>query len=57
MVVYGVNLIRNKVVHGFFWSKEVSIFFKEDDETLDKSIILGVVMMSLCKFLGFFMVV
>jgi len=57
MIVYGVNLLRNKVLYGFFWCKEVSIFFKEEDETLDKSIILGVCMMSSCKFLGFFMVV
>ncbi|CDW86818.1 UNKNOWN [Stylonychia lemnae] len=57
VVVYGVNLIRNKVIHGFFWCREVSIFFKEEDDTLDKSIVLGVCMMSLCKFFGFYMVV
>ena len=28
MIVYGVNLARNKLLHGFYWCKEVSIFFR-----------------------------
>lgn len=57
LAVYAVNLIRNKIVHGFFWRKEVSIFFKEEDESLDYSILLGVVMMSFFKFVAFCLVV
>lgn len=57
MIVYGVNLIRNKFLHGFFWCKEVSIFFKEEDNTFDWSVLLGAVLMSLSKFCGFCLVV
>lgn len=57
MVVYVANFIRNKIYHGFFWSREVSIFFKEEDNTLDWSIVLGVFLMSFCKFCGFCLVV
>jgi len=57
MVVYGVNFIRNKLVHGFYWSREISIFFKEEDNSLDWSVVLGVFLMSFCKFCGFCLVV
>ena len=57
MTVYGINMIRNKLIHGFYWSREISIFFKEEDNSIDWSIILGVVMMSFCKFCGFCLVV
>lgn len=57
MIVYAVNLCRNRMVHGFYWSKDISIFYKEDDDSLDWSVILGVFLMSLAKFLGFCMVV
>jgi hypothetical protein len=57
IIVYSINMIRNKMLYGFFWCKEVSIFYKEEDNTLDYSILLGVFLMSACKFLGFCMVV
>jgi hypothetical protein len=53
MSIYLANAVRNKIVHGFFWSKEVSIFFKEEDGTIDFHNILGATLMALCKFLGF----
>ncbi len=56
-IIYGINLIRNKILHGFFWSKEVSIFFKEEDNKIDWLNILGVTLMSFCKFCGFCLVV
>ena len=40
-------------MHGFFWNREMSIFYKEEDNTLDWSIVLGLVLMSMCKFGGF----
>ena len=57
MIVYLVNLIRNKIYHGFYWSKEISIFFKEEDESIDWMNVLGVFLMSFCKFCGFCLVV
>ena len=51
VVVYAINYIRNKYVHGFYWSKEISIFYKEEDDTIDYTVVLGVFLMSLCKFL------
>ena len=50
-------MIRNKVYHGFFWSREISIFFREEDNTLDWSVVAGVVLMSICKLCGFSLVV
>lgn len=57
MGVYSINLIRNKVLHGFFWSREISIFFKEEDNSIDWVNIGGVFLMSFCKFCGFCLVV
>ena len=57
LFIYIANAIRNKIMHGFFWSKDISIFFKEEDGTFDYHILAGVVMLSLCKFLGFCCVV
>ncbi len=57
VIVYIANLIRNKYIHGFYWSREISIFFKEQDNSVDWSIIFGVMMMSLMKFCAFCMVV
>lgn len=57
IVIYAINAIRNKILYGFYWKKEISIFFREEDQTLDWSIVAGVLMMSLCKFLGFCFVI
>jgi hypothetical protein len=45
------------MIHGFFWCREVSIFFREEDNSFDWSILLGVILMSFCKFCGFCLVV
>jgi hypothetical protein len=57
IVVYSINLIRNKIHHGFFWCREISIFFREEDNSLDWSIVGGVVLMSICKFCAFCLVI
>lgn len=57
VAVYGVNFIRNKFIHGFYWSKETSIFFKEEDNSIDWGNVMGVLLMSFCKFCGFCLVV
>lgn len=44
-------------MHGFFWSKDVSVFFKEDDNSLDFENILGVILMALTKFCAFYFVI
>lgn len=43
-------------MHGFYWSKEVSIFYK-DDESFDYMNLLGVVAMATTKFFAFCLVV
>ena len=57
MLVYAANLLRNKYYYGFYWSRETSIFFRESDNSLDWSVVLGVVLMSFCKLCGFCLVV
>ena len=57
MLVYAANLLRNKYYYGFYWSRETSIFFREADNSLDWSVVLGVVLMSFCKLCGFCLVV
>ncbi len=57
MAVYAINLIRNKYMYGFFWCREVSIFFKPEDKSFDWTIIGGALLMSFCKFCGFCLVV
>jgi drug/metabolite transporter (DMT)-like permease len=57
LIIYLVNFIRNKLRHGYYWSKDISIFFKEEDNSIDWFIILGVVLMSTCKFIAFCFVV
>lgn len=57
MAVYAANAFRNKMIHGFYWSREISIFFKEEDNSLDWMNLLGVCLMSFCKFCGFCLVV
>ena len=55
--IYIANFVRNKIFYGFYWSREVSIFFKDEDESIDWHNILGVFAMSFCKFCGFCMVI
>jgi hypothetical protein len=55
--IYIINCIRNKVTHGFFWSRELSIFFKEEDNTLDYEILTGVFLMAATKFCAFYVVI
>lgn len=55
--IYIANMIRNKVMHGFYWSRELSIFFKDDDNSLDYENVLGVILMSFTKFFAFYFVV
>jgi drug/metabolite transporter (DMT)-like permease len=43
-------------MHGFYWSRDISIFFRDDD-TFDWFILLGVVLMSISKFIAFCFVV
>ena len=57
LVIYGTNCIRNKIMHGFFWCREISIFYKEEDNSFDWVIFLGVCMLSLIKFIAFYFVV
>lgn len=40
-------------MHGFFWSRELSIFYKEEDNSFDWEILMGVILMSLSKFVAF----
>lgn len=56
-LIYGINCIRNKIMHGFYWKKEISIFFKEEDDSFDWFIFLGVCLLSLFKFIAFCFVV
>ena len=56
-LVYSINLVRNRIIHGFFWRREISIFFKEEDNTVDWSIVFGVCLMSFCKLCAFSLVV
>ena len=44
-------------MHGFYWSREISIFFKEEDGSLDWGIVMGVVLMSFAKLMAFCFVV
>jgi drug/metabolite transporter (DMT)-like permease len=57
MSVYGVNALRNRLLHGFYWSRKISIFFNEEDDSIDWINVLGVCLMSFCKFCGFCLVV
>ena len=57
IVIYGINFARNKYYLGFYWSREISIFFKEADNSIDWTVVLGVVLMSACKLGGFCLVV
>jgi hypothetical protein len=44
-------------MYGFFWCREISIFFKAEDNTVDWYCIMGAFLMSFCKFCGFCLVV
>ena len=44
-------------MHGIFWSREISIFFKEEDNSIDFSMIFGAVLMAGCKLMAFCLVV
>ena len=50
-------MIRNKLTHGFFWSRDLSIFFKDEDNSLDYENVLGVILMSVTKFFAFYFVI
>lgn len=55
--IYLVNCIRNKLLHGFYWSRESSIFFKDEDNSLDMGMVMAVVFMATAKFIAFYFVI
>lgn len=56
LTIYLINIIRNKIMHGFYWSKDISIFYK-DDGSFDWFNLMGVFAMAFAKLSGFCLVV
>jgi len=56
MTIYIVNALRNKLLYGFFYNKEASVWYT-DQGKIDLINLTCVLLMAIAKFIGFLFVI